>query len=736
MGENSVRRRSAPVSVTRDARRLVLLSCSLSWMIGAAYAQSPQSVQPQSAQGSVEDQAQQGEASAIVELSAITVSARGVGTQEQPKDLPFGITVLSGEEIEARGLISVEDALRATSGVNINSSGGANVSTIYIRGIGALYPMSMDDTSVVVNIDGSPVSSRHTSLGNLDIDQIEVLKGPQGTIFGGLGEAGAVNITTRKPTQEFEGYIRGEYGQDEHYSVQSAVGGPITSTLSGRLAVLQSGYEYPITNTQTDRPVSKPSTLAYRGSLLWDVSDRTSVLLTAERQRLRHMGENIVLRPYGGRPAMDVTPGIYDDSRKTVERYAMELDYRLASSHITSITSYVDAYNISPVVYDRRVNKAISGYASEYWQIQESRERVVTEDLRWSSLPQADVFWVLGLSMLHSDRSYDHPENTYGSDPAQFRDFTTRRYGVYGEVTYPLREDLKLTAGLRHTWDRKTYDATYRALGLETYEDRRLNDDFTTGRLALSYALTPAANVYASVARGYNPGGFNDYGRQVGDGAPYRAARTNSFELGFKSAAVDQPYTFNAAIFVTRVKDNHLLSFDPSTFASAAVNADIRSRGVEMDASWRFRNDLTVSAALNYIDADIQTSLYGIGGGDVQAGNRVPDIARWSGTVALDYRHALPTFMGLSSPRLNANISYQYVGKRAADPQNSFDLGDYHKIDARIGIANKNTEIYVWGRNLLNKYYDLYGYLAAGPSTTYGAPSFGRTMGVGVNVYF
>jgi len=732
MKESRVSRKSGADVAKSVAWRPRLLSCTIACMMGGAHAQAQHGIQPAPAR----EHAQQVDAPVeVTQLPVINVSARGAGTQENPKELPFGITVLSGEEIEERGLNSVEDILRATPGVNMNSSGGANVSTIYIRGIGALYPLNMDDTSVVVNIDGSPVSSRHTSLGNLDVDQVEVLKGPQGTIFGGLGDAGAVNITTRGPTREFEGYIRGEYGQDEHYLLQSAIGGPITATLSGRVAILQSGYEYPITNLQTGRPVSKPNTLAYRGRLLWDISDRTSALFTAERQRLRHMGENIVLHPYRGRPTMDMTPGIYDDSRKTVERYAVDLDHQLASSRITSITSYVDAYNTSPVVYDRRVSQAMTGFASEYWRVQESRERVVTEDLRWSSLPQADVFWVLGLSMLRSDRSYNHPKNTYGSDPAEFRDFTTRRYGIYGEATYPLHETLHLTAGLRHTWDRKTYDATYLASGLYTYEDRRLNDHFTTGRLALSHALTPAANVYVSAARGYNPGGFNEYGNQVGDGAPYLPARMNSFELGFKSAADDQPYTFNAAVFVSHVKDNHLLAYDPATFSSAAVNANTRSRGVEMDASWRFQNGLKVSAALSYIDTDIQTSLYGIGGGDVQAGNRVPDIARWSGTVALDYRRALPAFMGLSSPRLNANLSYQYVGKRAADPQNSFDLGDYHKIDARIGIANKDVEVYVWGRNLLDKHYDLYGYSAA-PSVTYGAPSFGRTLGVGVNVYF
>jgi len=732
MKENSAACGWPSLSTLRAVWRPGLLTYVLWCAARAAYAQSEQDAQSTDAR----NPSSPAQHTAQVEpLAPITVSARGVGTQENAKDLPFGLVVFSGEDVTQRGLGRVEDVLRATPGVNVNSSGGANVSSIYIRGVGALYPMSMDDTSVVVNIDGSPVSARHISLGNLDIDQVEVLKGPQGTMFGGLGEAGAVNVSTRKPTREFEGHVKSEYGQNAQYLVESAVGGPLTATLSGRFAILQSGYEYPITNLQTGRPVSKPDALAWRGQLRWDVSERSSALLTAERQRLRHMGENIVLHPWRGRPAMDVTPGIYDDSRKTVERYAMQIDHQLANSRITSITSYVDAHNTSPVVYDRLVNEAMSGFPSEYWQIQASRERVVNQDVRWSSLPQADVFWVAGLNMLHSDRSYDHPDSTYGSSNAQFRDFTTKRYGVYGEATYPLRHNVKLTAGLRHTWDRKTYDATYRAMGTNTFEQRRLNDDFTTGRLAFSYAITPATTAYASLAHGYNPGGFNDYGRQVGDGMPYRASNTHSMEVGIKSAAGDQPYTFNAALFLNKVKDNHLLSYDPATLAVATVNANTRSRGMEVDASWRFANGLTASVALSYLDTDIQTALFGIGGGDVRAGNRIPDIARWSGAIALGYQRALPAFLGLSSPRLHANVYYQYMGRRAADPQNSFDLGDVSKIDVRIAIASKAAEFTVWGRNLLNKHYDLYGYRAT-PSATYGAPSFGRTVGIGVNVYF
>ncbi|SEA03728.1 TonB-dependent receptor [Marinobacterium iners] len=706
-----------------DAGFIKLLAFTSLLSINAAYAQ-------QNEENGAE------EAAMIPSLPTLTVSARGGNTLEDPRELPFGMTLVSGKEIEERGLMSVEDVLRATPGVDVNSSGGANVSSLYIRGGGALYPMSMDDTSVAVNLNGSPISSRHISLGNLDVESIDVLKGSQGTLFGGLAEAGAINITTRKPTRQLEGYLRGEYGQEGKHLVAGAFGGPLTDQLSGRIAIQQSSFDYPITNLQTGDPVSEPDLLAVRGSLMWDVTPDTSVLVSAERQKARYMGENIVLRPYGDKPVMDVSPDIYDDSHKTVKRSSLQIDHEFDAGQFTAVTSYTDGFNTSPVVYDRLIQISRTGNpnATEYWQVQESHERVLTQDLRLSSLPGADTFWVGGVSLLHSDRSYDNPRNTYGTSNAQFRDFTTKRYGFYGETTLPLARDWTLTAGLRHTWDSKTYDATYHSGGTVVGESESLDDHFITGRVGLTYALTPEVNVYSMFSRGYNPGGFQDYANAPGS-ASYRAATSESAELGFKYSMEDLRLTMNGALFYTDIEDNHLLSYDSSTYAVSAVNADTRSMGVELQASWQFDNGLTLSGDVSYIDSKITTDVFNIGDGDVHAGNRVPDVPRWSGHLALTYQRQISPFLGLSSPLLNARLDYHYQGTRPADPQNSFDLGAYNKIDMRLGLGSGNSEWYVWGRNLLDEHYDLYGYFAP-PSTHYGAPAQGRVLGLGVNYTF
>lgn len=123
-----------------------------------------------------------------------------------------------------------------------------------------------------------------------------------------------MNITTRQSTCELEGYVRGEVGQEGQFLTKGAVGGPISDSLSGRLAVLRAGYDSWIDNDQTNHPITKPRNEAYRGRLLWDLNDDTHVLFSAERQKTKRATNSLVLRPYGSDPSLDLTPGLSDDN--------------------------------------------------------------------------------------------------------------------------------------------------------------------------------------------------------------------------------------------------------------------------------------------------------------------------------------------------------------------------------------------------------------------------------------
>lgn len=648
----------------------------------------------------------------------------------------YTATVFTGAEIEDLGLFNSEDVLRMTPGVNINSSGGTNLSSVFIRGVGSMYLSDVTDFMVPMVIDGAPINARHISLGTLDVDRMEILKGPQGTLSGPWGLAGAVDITTRKPTRTFEGYGRAEYGEQGQALLEAAIGGPLTDTLSGRLAVRYSQSEHWVTNDADGAPMANPSNFALRGQIFWDGKQGTTALVTVEHEDVNALPNLLVLMPYGRKPSVDLTPGLYDDVGKSLNRYALEVNHDLASSRITSISSYMNASNMEIAAYDRKIMQAQSGYPSEFWNQDNGRESFFTQDLRLSSLPGDTLTWAAGLFFQHMDASYDTPRNTYGYTSPRFRDFKSNVYAIYGDVTYPVTSALRLTLGLRQNWSSTDYDASFWRGGVGSFDSRAMSESATTGRAMLSYDLTPGTVLHARYARGFAPGGYNMYAAQIADGEPFGGATNDMIEIGFASESEDKTFALTGAAYVNWVSSNHLLAYDSGTYVSSVVNADTRSQGFELQGRWRVGGGLELAAGLSYVDARITSSVFGPSDGDILSGNLVPDVSPWSALVSASYETALPPFLGLSSPMLKSIASYSYVGPRPANPQNSLDLAAYHKLDIHVGVAQDKTELYVRASNLLDDMYDLYGYAVPAANMAYGGMARGRTFVAGISHRF
>ncbi len=670
-----------------------------------------------------------------IELEAVTVTARR--GEERAQDVPFGLTVIDGEQIEAKRLRDVKQVLRATPGVDVNSSGDSQFTNVRIRGVGSLFQTTEDDSSVVLNLDGVSLSARHLGLGTLDVERVEILKGPQGTLFGRNSEAGAINITTRRPTPYNEGYVRAELGQDQQYLMEGVFSGPLSDSVSGRFAFRNRGEDHWVENRRDDEPLSSPNFVTGRASFLWD-GGATSALLIAEGDRSTGEISLFDPRPYGDNPSQDFTPGTFDDNEKTVERYSLQLDHDLAWGRITSLTAATRSDFVGVKGLEPDLTEALFGFPIEYLREDASNERVLSQELRLGSLPGARTFWVAGLYLSDSDRSFDTRDFQTGN--FENREFTTENVALFGELTYPVLDRLKLTGGLRHTWDRRDYEAAYVSAFGVVPDQRDLEDDYTTGRFAMTYAVNPATNLYGTYARGYKPAGFNDFAIQPADSEPYEPAVVNTYELGLKIADPDGRFRLDAALFFNDVTDDHLLGFDNLTFATDVINVDTESKGAELAGTWFHDSGLTLSAALAYIEATITSDAIGAVGGDVESGSEVPDVPRFSSSLSLAYARELPAFFGLAAPVLDLHVDYRYVGERPADPQNSFDLDAYNKVDLRVGVTSGGAEIYLWCDNLLDEQYDLYGFnetfTATGVPVQYGAPARGRTLGLGLSYLF
>ncbi|UXM98640.1 TonB-dependent receptor plug domain-containing protein [Xanthomonas hortorum pv. pelargonii] len=225
--------------------------CADALAVAIVIALLPVAALADSGSGSVNDDAKQ-----ATDLPTVTVSARLA--DESAKDVPFGLSVTRRSDIEAGRLLNIKEVLRNTPGVDVSSYGGSNDGNVRIRGVGSLNQVSIDDGSVVLNVDGVAISMRHASLATFDVEQVEVLKGPQGTLFGRNSEAGAINVTSRRPTREREGYVRVEAGEQGQQLQEAALGGALSEHLSGRIAVRHSGYDAWVDNAQDGRPLVEP----------------------------------------------------------------------------------------------------------------------------------------------------------------------------------------------------------------------------------------------------------------------------------------------------------------------------------------------------------------------------------------------------------------------------------------------------------------------------------------------
>lgn len=687
------------------------------------------------------------------ELSVVTVNARRA--PELAKDVPFSVSVVSGSEAESRRLLSLDEMLRQTPGVDMVVNGGMATGTLRMRGVGALQKVSGDDSSVVINIDGLPLSPANASLNVLDVEQVEVLKGPQGTLFGGNSEAGAVNIVTRKPTDWLEGYARAELGQDHQHLLEGVISGPLTDTLSARLAVRQSGIDNVLTNAQDCQPLNTPRELAWRGTLRWQPSTRTQLLLSAGQEVLKQRDTPYTLRPYDEPARIDIPPGAAWN-RREINRYTAELNHAFDTMTLTALLGYGHLrHHALNAIYEGRTYQQLLGFRPDGSWTMYSKEKRYNQEIRLSAKPHSNVFWVLGVNTFQNQRDLAYrdvsdtfyPSNPYHADST--RQFETDTQAIFGEMTVPLGSAFKLTSGLRYTWEKKTTDAHWTAKPdnpnpIRTARDSQsLSDNYLTGRLALSYALTPQVNLYGVYARGYKTGGFNDEGTNYTNGLadlPYKAATVDSYEAGFKFESTDRRLALNGALFFNKVKDDHLLAYNVATFAANTENYDTRSRGLELEGVWKPAKGWSLSAGVAYTDARISNDAAGKMG-NVAKDNRVPEVPKWSGVLSISHEQALTGLPLLKSPVLHTKLSNRFVGSRPADPQNTFSLGAYSKLDLRVGLRSGNTEFYFWADNLLDKRYDLYGYYIApympgGSGAQIGSPGRGRALGVGMHTMF
>ncbi len=679
-------------------------------------------------------------------LDPITVTARKL--EEPLQRIPFGITVIESSDAERQDLHDARSLGRTVPGFNFVDTGARGSNIPNIRGVGSFFPQSSDDTSAPVFIDGVPVPVRAQDREFFDIERIEVLRGPQNTLYGRNAQAGAINITTASPTFEPSFEIGGEVGNFDAGRVTALANGPLGDSLAARVAVQLETRDGDVRDLNSGESLREQDLANLHGKVTWLPGDNSDVTLALrygkyDEQPLSAFFEN----PEFPEVFFD-TPPDYD--LETLGA-GLTVSHDFESVTLTSVTGfqYYDSSFFSDDS-DGLVFGALTGFPPAFFNNPDARFRTIddldvqlSQELRLDGELAGGTRWVAGVNVFRSDLELDFTFNSAGFIFGDFdNEFTTTSYAGFGEVTVPVGQRLNLIGGLRFTREFKDFDGSFTdrsggTLGADSREQEGLDFNLVTGRAAVTCDVLPALTGFASISRGAKSGGFQAVDTDVANGfatSTFDSAFTWSYEAGLRGTLLDGRASFAASAFFNDTKDEHVQVFQPLTFQSVIENLDTETYGLELEAAVRPIAGLTLSGGL----ALLQTEITASEDPSVSPGNEVPFAPSTSFNLAAEYEHPLAV-LGIDGG-LFGRAEYQYVGSRTADPQNSLDLDSFDVVNLRAGWDSERFSVYGFVTNLLDENYAetrfRFGSTPGGDPVSVGTPGLPRQFGIGAKIRF
>ncbi|WEK44073.1 MAG: TonB-dependent receptor [Candidatus Sphingomonas colombiensis] len=703
------------------------------------------------AQSAVAQQADQPPSGGGAQIPDVIVTAQK--RSERLQDVPIAVTAITAEAIQNRRTLDLVDLSNQAPGLQIKSDDNGANPRIFIRGVGVNDFNPATNSAVGIYADGvyvgSPLAQR---LAFFDLQQVEVLRGPQGTLYGRNTTGGAINVTSRLPGNEPEADLSAEYGRFNSVNVQGGVSVPlIVDKLSIRLAGLYQRDDGYTLNRLTNHFGNNTNRWAVRGTLHFTPSANVTdnlVISTGRSTGGSIWAYNRSLQPQTAAatgPDGLCLPAYYTSGQCTnfmgyanTSTNLYQGDYGFEGKDRVNLftvsnTLTVDLGAVSIV--------SVTGYQHANRNDQEdtdaspipvitasyiARQNTFSQELRLQSNGHTPLRYVVGAYYAHdylnNNSAYNvlplvqemiaTPDNPTGTDLVDgiglFGWPLTQKvdsYAAFGQLDYDLTEQLTLTGGLRYSADHKDFHYVSQAANglvpIFTFDGAKTFES-VTGKVGLQYRLSPTANIYASYNRGAKSGGF--FSGQTGNPAdlgPYKDETVNAYEVGAKTELLGRTLRANVSAFYYDYKNLQVYTTveDGAITRQLFTNASAaKIYGGELELEATPTRGLTVSLNAAYLHATYSDF---ISAGNDYSGNTLPSAPKISIQGAIDWQHQTP--LGT----LVANTSMSFRSKVFFDTSNAARLGDQARafVDARLGlrVARDKLEIGVWGKNIFNE---------------------------------
>jgi iron complex outermembrane recepter protein len=634
------------------------------------------------------------EAASSSQLGVITVTAQK--RKERLQDVPAAASVVTAQDIERAGVNNIQDAAVLTPNLVITDQLRPGIQTVSFRGFTTVQGGQSPFAIVVDGVAQPGQEFLKTQL--MDVQQIEVLRGPQGTLYGAGAIAGAINIVTKPPSDTLEGHVKVGVGNGNLRTEDVGLSGPLSQDLFYRVGVHRTDYGGLIEDTTTNSNVdfsyetSSHAQLLYKPNNVWNVDLRAALtkghngalwLVPVSDDEFDNWDSS------HSKPDTDIVG--YDN--RTLQTYSAKVDYNFDAVRLTSITAFSKA---------KQFLFADGDYSStvESAQTWTNNSNSVSQEFRLTSQDAGPLRWNAGVFMQRY--SFLDGEQFGGIDNTGAIDYTSdsvtrttsKSWALFGQASYDLTQRTELTLGMR-------YDQVH-STGVDADGAWSANHVFSSmqPKVSLAYKFNPDLTGYATYSRGFRTGGFNPdtpltirlYNNEVAD----------NVEMGMKSLLLNKTVMLNAAVFATRFKNQqYYYSLATSDGIYRAITNIPRTdvQGVEADAQWRALPWLKFAGSLGYNDTQIKkfdTGEYN--------GNRVPQVYGLTTNLGVEVQH-----MVFGDKQIVARVDWMHRGDVYWDLANTLRTPPKNFFNARVALDwstgdDAFWELALWGKNLTNEH--------------------------------
>jgi len=713
------------------------------------------------------------EAEAIgVEEVVVTARHRAEDSQK----VPAALSVIGGQFLEKTNTSNIAQVAQLAPSVQFTFFNARNAN-INVRGLGNNIGLANDGLvpGVGFYIDGIYYSRPATAtLDLVDVDRIEVLRGPQGTLFGKDSTAGAINVITASPTFKPAATLEVTGGNYGYFQAKAAVSGPlIPDKLAGRLSVATTTREGLLTNLYDGEKVNDYRNLTLRGQLLYTPTDDLKVRLIADYSRqpthcctqvlakvvapTNGKDFNAFAQHFGWTPSVDPfsrTANVNSPFKAGQETggVSVETNWSTPKAVFTSLTAWRfwnwwpanDSDNSPLPVFLAAQN---GDYQHQY-----------SQEFRVASAGENRIDYVVGL-YLYREQIKAVGLTRYGSAatyfllnpalPASVLDgvrtdfvskYNTDSLALFGQAVWHITPSLNLTGGLRYTQDFKrgnfnlvasggapvtgTLAGLRAAFATSTAYALKDSDGEVSGLVNLSYQVNPNILAYANYARGTKSGGLNLTVLPAGADPIVAPEKVDALEAGLKTRLFDGRVTLNADVFWQRDRNYQANIYDQAIQKLYLSNVpEVRTKGFEIDVQAQPTDDLSLYASTTYNDAVYQKYPGGQCGLEAitqascdLSGRPLAGTPRWAASAGGEYSR--PVSLGAREARAYLGADYSYRSSLYSHASDSIytRLPQLSLVNARAGVRADGWDLYVWGKNLGNAKY--FTYLSPGPGNT------------------